>query len=39
MLSVGVLLHDTVLALAGLVIGALGVGLIVGLGHAVTRLI
>ena len=38
-LSVGVLLHDTVLALAGLVIGALGVGLIVGLGHAITRLI
>jgi hypothetical protein len=38
-LSVGVLLHDAVLALAGLVIGALGVGLIVGLGHAVTRLI
>ena len=38
-LSVGVLLHDTVLALAGLVIGALGVGLIIGLGHAVTQLI
>ena len=38
-LSVGVLLHDTVLALAGLLIGALGVGLIVGLGHAVTQLI
>jgi hypothetical protein len=38
-LSVGVLLHDTVLALAGVVIGALGVGLIVGLGHAITRLI
>jgi hypothetical protein len=37
-LSVGVLLRDTVLALAGLVIGALGVGLIVGVGHAVTRL-
>jgi hypothetical protein len=38
-LSVGVLLHDTVLAVVGLVIGALGIGLIVGLGHAITRLI
>ena len=38
-LSVGVLLHDTVLALAGVVLGALGVGLIIGLGHAITRLI
>jgi hypothetical protein len=38
-LSVGVLLHDTLLALAGLVLGALGVGLIIGLGHAITRLI
>jgi hypothetical protein len=38
-LSVGVLLRDAVLALIGLVIGALGIGLIVGVGHAVTRLI
>ena len=38
-LSVGVLLHDTVLALAGLVIGTIGVGLIIGLGHAISRLI
>lgn len=38
-LSVGMLLHDTVLALAGLVVGALGAALIIGLGHAVTQLI
>jgi len=38
-LSVGVLLHDTVLALAGLVVGALGVGVIVGIGHAISRLV
>ena len=37
LLSVGVLLHDTVLALVGLVVGALGVGLIIGIGHAITR--
>lgn len=38
-LSVGVLLHDTVLAMVGLVLGTLGLALIVGLGHAITRLI
>jgi hypothetical protein len=38
LLSVGVLLHDTVLALVGLVVGSLGVGLIIGIGHAITRL-
>jgi hypothetical protein len=37
-LSVGVLLHDMVVALAGVLIGALGVVLIIGLGHAVVSL-
>jgi hypothetical protein len=34
-LSVGVLLHDTVTAVAGVLIGAIGIGVIVGIGHAV----
>jgi hypothetical protein len=38
-LSVGVLLHDTVLALVGLALGAGGIGLIIGLGHAALRLL
>ena len=38
LISVGVLLHDTVLALVGVVVGSLGVGLIIGIGHAITRL-
>jgi len=38
-LSVGVLLHDSLLALVGLAVGAIGVVVIIGLGHAITRLI
>jgi len=38
-LSVGVLLRDAVLALVGIVVGTLGVALIIGLGHAISRLI
>jgi hypothetical protein len=38
-LSVGFLLRDTVLAVVGVVIGAIGVGLIVGIGSAISRLI
>ena len=37
-LSVGVLLHDAVLAIAGVVVGVLGVAVIVGIGHAVVSL-
>jgi len=38
-LSVGFLLRDTVLVVVGVVIGMIGVGLIIGVGSAVSRLI
>jgi hypothetical protein len=37
-LSVGVLLHDALTAVAGVVIGAVGVAVLVGIGHAVVSL-
>jgi hypothetical protein len=36
-LSVGVLLHDAVTAVAGVLIGAIGDAVIVGIGHAVVH--
>jgi len=36
-LSVGVLLRDVALALAGVLVGAMGAAVIVGIGHAITR--
>jgi hypothetical protein len=38
-LSLGVLFRDVVIAALGLLIGAVGVGLVVGLGHAALRLL
>jgi len=38
-LSVGVLLRDVATALAGVLVGATGVAVIVGIGHAITRVL
>jgi hypothetical protein len=38
-LSLGVLFRDVVISTVGLVIGAAGITLVIGLGHAVTRLL
>jgi hypothetical protein len=37
-LSVGVLLHDLAMVIGGVLVGALGVAVIVGIGHAVVSL-
>lgn len=37
-LSLGVLFGDAVIAAVGIVIGAVGVGLVIGLGHVITKL-
>jgi hypothetical protein len=38
-LSLGVLLRDAVVAAAGIVVGVAGIAVLIGLGHAITRLI
>jgi hypothetical protein len=38
-LSLGVLFRDVLVAAIGVVIGALGVGLVIGIGHAITQLV